>query len=116
MRLLLVPLFAFVVIAPAVAQTREAQPANRLIVQVGVFNIRPDGSIGGYAVETGKDDNEQLAGGIATDGCKFGAGDSWLGAAMTILGPQFRTGGLDDGYPPCSPHARSSGRPWWARP
>jgi hypothetical protein len=79
MRLLLAALFSFVVVTAAVAQTSDGQPENRLVVQVGVFSVRPDGSIGGYAVETGEADNEPLAGGIATDGCRFGA---WIGAGM----------------------------------
>jgi hypothetical protein len=87
MRLLLVTLFSLIVVASAVAQTRDGLPANRLIVQVGAFNVRPDGSIGGYAVETGEVDNERLVGGIATDGCRVGAGDSWIGAGMPAWAP-----------------------------
>ena len=73
MRPMLGLLLTLIASGPVVAQAPENPP----IVQVGVFRIQPDGSVGGYAVETGEAQGEVFAAGVAAGGCRFGAGRSW---------------------------------------
>ncbi len=76
------------VLGTSLAKAQESTPPNQgpLIVQVGVMSVRPDGTVGGYAVSTGEKENADFGGGIVTDGCRFGAGDNWVGAAIPAWG------------------------------
>jgi hypothetical protein len=58
---------------PVAAQTMD----NPLVVQVGVFNVRQDGALGGYAVDVGERINEPFASLVWTGngGCRIGAVD-----------------------------------------
>jgi hypothetical protein len=53
-------------------------PPNTLRVEVGVFGMQPDGSVGGYAVETAEVVDEQFVSAILSDECRRGAGQGFL--------------------------------------
>ena len=66
-----------VLVLAATSAPHAQEPDNPSIVQVGVFKVVPDGSVRGYAVDTGERVNQSFATRVwvANGGCRMGAGD-----------------------------------------
>ena len=58
---------------PVVAQQRAPFDGHPR-VQVGVFSVQPDGSVGASASDGGGSANDQFTGAVLTDDCRVGAG------------------------------------------
>lgn len=71
---------------PSATRAQDRPLENPPIVQVGVFATQPDGSVGGYAVETGEKVDEQFAAGVLAGDCRYGAGKGYFGDKMPAWG------------------------------